>query len=122
MSALLTLNNGNDGRTYDAFLAEKVAFDRTFGFDVRDEWLSPIMRPGHEHFKPHQADIVKWAVRGGRRAIFAAFGLGKTLMQIETLRLTLDAHGRDAAGLILCPLGVRQEFRRDDNIDENERW
>ena len=28
MSALLTLNTGNDGRSYDAFLREKVAFDR----------------------------------------------------------------------------------------------
>jgi vacuolar-type H+-ATPase catalytic subunit A/Vma1 len=29
---------------------------------------------------------VRWAVRGGRRAIFAAFGLGKTVIQLETLR------------------------------------
>lgn len=40
MSAVLTLHNGNDGRPYDDFLREKVAFDRAFGFDVRDEWLN----------------------------------------------------------------------------------
>ena len=51
MSALLALNTGNDGRPYDEFLRDKVAFDRTYGFDVRDEWLSPIMRPGHPDFK-----------------------------------------------------------------------
>lgn len=124
MNALLTLNTGNDGRTYDAFLAEKVAFDRTFGFDVRDEWLSPIMRPGHPDFKPHQADIVKWAVRGGRRAIFARYGLGKSVMQLEVLRLIVE-HGpglggdRDAFGretrraLIVAPLGVRFDIIRD---------
>ena len=31
MSAVLTLHNGNDGRPYDDFLREKVAFDRAFG-------------------------------------------------------------------------------------------
>ena len=61
---------------------------------------------------PHQAAIVEWAVRGGRRAIFANFGLGKSIMQLETLRLTLAGHGH-GRGLIVCPLGVRQEFMRD---------
>lgn len=124
MNALLTLNTGNDGRPYDDFLAEKVAFDRTFGFDVRDEWLSPIMRPGHPDFKPHQADIVKWAVKGGRRAIFARYGLGKSIMQLEVLRLIVahgpaiggdrDAFGRETRrGLIVAPLGVRFDIIRD---------
>lgn len=36
-------------------------------------------------------------------------GLGKTLMQLETLRLTLAKAGGNA--LIVCPLGVRQEFK-----------
>ena len=30
--------------------------------------------------KPHQRDMVEFAVRGGRRGIFARFGLGKTVM------------------------------------------
>ncbi|WDH80176.1 DNA methyltransferase [Microbacterium esteraromaticum] len=136
MSALLTLNTGNDGTlAYDDFLREKVAFDRTFGFDVRDEWLSPIMRPGHEHFKPHQADIVKWAVKGGRRAIFARYGLGKSVMQLEILRLIVQ-HGpalggpRDAfgvetrRGLIVAPLGVRFDIIADgrDLLDTEVRF
>ena len=134
MSALLTLNTGNDGRTYDAFLAEKVAFDRTFGFDGRDEWLSPIMRPGHPDFKPHQADIVKWAVKGGRRAIFARYGLGKSVMQLEILRLIVE-HGPDGRrgvlgtvdvrrGLIVAPLGVRFDIIRDgrDLLDTEVRF
>lgn len=124
MSAVLTLHNGNDGRPYDAFLRDKVAFDRAFGFDVDDAWLSPIMRPGHPDYKPHQADIVKWAVKGGRRAIFARYGLGKSVMQLEVLRLIVE-HGpglggdRDAFGretrraLIVAPLGVRFDIIRD---------
>ena len=88
--------------TYDEFLREKVRFDRTFGFEPGP--VNPIL-------KGHQAQIVQWAVRGGRRAIFAAFGLGKSVMQLEVLRLILAEKGGRA--LIIAPLGVRQEFRRD---------
>ncbi len=89
---------------YDAFLREKVNFDRSFGFDVDESDINPILLP-------HQRAIVRWAVLGGRRAIFAAFGLGKSVMQLEVLRLVLGRQG--GSGLIVCPLGVRQEFVRD---------
>ncbi|WP_447727260.1 DNA methyltransferase [Sphingomonas koreensis] len=58
----------------------------------------------HPILKPHQADIVRWCVMGGRRAIFANFGLGKTLMQIEALRIIRDAEG--GLQLIVAPLNV----------------
>lgn len=116
MSTLLTLNTGNDGRPYDAFLQEKVAFDRTFGFDVDDADLSPIFQPDHPDFKPHQRDIVKWAVAGGRRAIFARYGLGKSVMQLEVLRLC-TTHRRSGSvngrGLLVAPLGVRFDIISD---------
>jgi hypothetical protein len=90
--------------SYEDFLKEKVNFSTTYGFDVDPSDINPIL-------KPHQAAIVRWAVQGGRRAIFAAFGLGKSVMQIEALRLVMAAKG--GSGLIVCPLGVRQEFKRD---------
>lgn len=62
----------------------------------------------HPFLKPHQQAAVRWAVAGGRRAIFAAFGLGKTVMQIEAVRQVLGLHG--GMGLIVAPLGVRHEF------------
>lgn len=95
--------------SHDAFLREKVAFDRSFGFAVHDDDLSPILLP-------HQRDIVRWAVLGGRRAIFAKFGLGKSIMQLETLRQVLTHPASTVAGgraLIIAPLGVRGEFIRD---------
>lgn len=93
--------------SYEEFLAEKVRFETSCGHDIDPAEVNPIL-------KPHQRDIVAWAVRGGRRAIFAAFGLGKSVMQLEILRLTLEQHNpHAAAGLIICPLGVRQEFKRD---------
>jgi DNA methylase len=89
---------------YEDFLKEKVNFDKSFGFEVDAAELSPVLLG-------HQRAIVQWAVKGGRRAIFAQFGTGKTLMQLEILRLILAHEGGRA--LIICPLGVRQEFARD---------
>lgn len=62
---------------------------------------------------PHQRDICEWAIRGGNRAIFAGFGLGKTLMQIQIAVSILGAH--EGSALIICPLGVKGEFVRDAN-------
>ena len=39
---------------------------------------------------PFQRDIVAWALRKGRCAIFADTGLGKTPMQVEWARLITD--------------------------------
>jgi hypothetical protein len=88
--------------TYADFLASKAPVARDEGFEVSD--VHPVL-------KPHQRAIVEWAVAGGRRAIFASFGLGKSLMQLEIMRLVLTKTG--GRGLIVCPLGVRQEFIRD---------
>ena len=90
--------------TYAEFLASKFHFSQACGFDVHPDDLSPIL-------KPHQRDLVRWAVRKGRAAIFAAFGLGKTLMQMEIQRLLFKQVG--GLHLIIAPLGVRQEFLRD---------
>lgn len=89
---------------YHDFLRGKIKLADFGGFEVEDSDINPIL-------KPHQRAIVKWAVRGGNRAMFAAFGLGKSVMQIETLRLVHERAGGKV--LIVCPLGVRQEFRRD---------
>ena len=61
--------------------------------------------------KPHQNVAVRWMVEGGRRALFAAFGLGKTRIQLRAVKTVIDLHG--GRGLIVIPLGVRQEFTRD---------
>lgn len=67
--------------------------------------------------KDHQRHIVRWAVEGGRRAIFAAFGLGKSIMQLLILQIILKkleaAEGFMPDALIVAPLGVRMEFMKD---------
>jgi DNA modification methylase len=91
-------------KDYDSFLRSKVKLAETWGFDVAESQLNPGL-------KPHARAIVRWLVTGGRRACFAAFGLHKTVIQLETVRLVLERVG--GRGLIVIPLGVRQEFRRD---------
>lgn len=95
---------GNLIENYESFLKAKVKLAEQFGFDAADDEVNPIL-------KPHQRDMVRWLVRMGRGACFAAFGLGKSVIQIESVRLTLASAG--GRGLIVIPLGVRQEFMRD---------
>ena len=90
---------------YLEFLDAKARLATSSGLNIDPAEVHPIL-------KPHQRDAVVWAVRGGRRAIFASFGLGKSLMQLEAERLVLAKLG-GGRGLIVCPLGVRQEFIRD---------
>lgn len=92
--------------SYRTFLEQKVRMAPSIGFHVDLDEINPLL-------KPHQKAIVQWAVRGGRRAIFAAFGLGKSVMQLEAMRLVLKGVGDSGRGLLVIPLGVRQEFTRD---------
>jgi DNA modification methylase len=91
-------------KSYQEFLASKAQLSRSCGFEISAEEVNPQL-------KPFNRDIVRWAIHGGRRAIFAAFGLHKTAMQLEIMRLL----GTKQSGprLIVAPLGVRQEFKRD---------
>jgi len=91
---------------YEEFVASKAEFAPKSGFDPGEE-ISDVLFS-------FQRDIVRWACKGGRRAIFAAFGLGKSLMQLELMRLIGKREG--GRQLIICPLGVRQEFRRDARL------
>ena len=89
---------------YRAFLEAKVKLAPRHGFDVAPDAFHPWL-------KPHQRAVCQWAVAGGRRAIFARFGLGKTAMQLEIARVMRARVG--GLALISCPLNVRQEFAHD---------
>jgi DNA modification methylase len=52
-----------------------------------------------------QSDIVKWALRRGRAALFEDCGLGKTFQQVEWIRQSAAG----ARGLIVAPLSVAQQ-------------
>lgn len=92
-------------KPYRQFLEDKILEVSNTGFKVDEALLHPSNLP-------HQRDLVLWAARGGCRAIFAQFGLGKTQIQLEIARLCLLHHPGHKA-LIICPLGVKQEFKKD---------
>ena len=90
--------------TYREFLEGKIDVAPLSGLDVGEDELNPVL-------KPHQRASVLWALRGGRRALFARFGLGKTVMQLEWCRLVQKHAGGKA--LIVLPLNVKREFVDD---------
>lgn len=89
---------------YIDFLRGKVRLAQNAGFNLELSEISPFI-------KLHNKLMVQWLVNGGRRACFASFGLHKTVTQLEVIRCNLLRTG--GRGLIICPLGVRQEFIRD---------
>ena len=89
---------------YLEFLKTKIEIAKDSGFKVPPETVNTGL-------KPHQRDAVIWALRGGRRALFESFGLGKTVQEIEFCHLAAGHEGGQA--LIVLPLGVKQEFTRD---------
>ena len=89
---------------YLEFLKTKIEIAPESGFEVDPGAVNKAL-------KPHQRDAVIWALKGGRRALFETFGLGKTIQEIEFCHLAADKQGGRA--LIVLPLGVKQEFTRD---------
>ena len=90
--------------TYKEFLESKIELAQDSGFIVDPAKVSNAL-------KPHQRDAVAWALKGGRRALFESFGLGKTVQEIEFCHLAAEHSGGRA--LIVLPLGVKQEFTHD---------
>ena len=89
---------------YYDFLKSKMAIAKDTGFEISPNDLNKALMP-------HQRDMVAWALRGGRRALFAKFGLGKTVMELEFCYQVIKKYGGQA--LIIMPLGVKQEFTHD---------
>jgi hypothetical protein len=70
--------------TYEELIAGRSSVRAFPGLDLGD---------APESLFPFQADLVRWALRRGRAAIFADTGLGKTRMELRRLRMPLFARG-----------------------------
>ncbi len=90
--------------TYVEFLENKIDVAPLSGIEIDESEVHPAL-------KPHQRAAVMWAVRGGRRGVFARFGLGKTVIQLEYCRIITEKLGGRA--LIVMPLNVKPEFISD---------
>lgn len=98
-------------KKYIEFLKTKIDIAPETGFDI-DMPLAEFN--DGTRLKPHQRDAIQWAIRGGRRALFESFGLGKSIQQLIICNEIIKAKGGGTGkALIVCPLGVRQEFVRD---------
>lgn len=95
-------------KKYIEFLKSKIEIAPETGFDID---IPLIEFKDGTILKPHQRDSIIWSIKGGRRALFQSFGLGKTIQQLIICNEILKVKGGKA--LIVCPLGVRQEFRND---------
>lgn len=96
--------------SYDEFLKTKHRRATSVGIDIEREAINPIL------FE-FQKDIVKWAVRKGRAAVFLDTGMGKTFIQLEWARLL----GQNT--LIIAPLSVaRQTVREARKIGMDVRY
>ena len=87
---------------YEAFIEKKRVEALDSGF-VQEDINAALF--------PFQRDIVKWALKRGRAAIFADTGLGKTAMQLEWAHHVNKHTGRPV--LIVAPLCVAQQTVRE---------
>jgi len=89
---------------YESFIQSKRATMPSSGFSVDRDALHPSLFD-------FQRDIVRWALRRGRAAIFAGTGLGKTRMQTEWAMHIHRLTGGDV--LMLAPLAVAAQTVRE---------
>lgn len=85
-------------REYEVFLKGKINYGQTSG--VKSHEVNSMLFP-------FQRDIVKWALKKGRAAIFADTGLGKTFMQIEWAKNVAKEAGGKV--IIFAPLSVNEQ-------------
>jgi len=88
--------------TYDEFLRQKEFVPRDAGFEPAN--LNGMLYP-------FQRDIVTWACRRGKAAIFADCGMGKTPMQLAWAEQVANKTG--GVVLILAPLAVSAQTVRE---------
>jgi len=86
--------------SYQEFLVKKAITAPPSGFEP----CAPL--PGA--IKPFQRDIVTWACRRGRAAIFAGTGLGKSIQELSWLRNVGEFTG--GRTLLFAPLAVAEQI------------
>lgn len=88
---------------YEDFLARKAIIDPPTGLAYIPALPDVLF--------PFQRDIVRWALKRGRAALFAGTGLGKSLMELSWAQAVNRATGKDV--LHLAPLAVSNQMARE---------
>lgn len=87
---------------YDAYVAGKIIEATPTGFECGD--LNPALFP-------YQRDIVRWAIRRGKAALFEYPGLGKSIQEWEFAKHTSAYTGMPA--VIFAPLAVAEQMHME---------
>jgi len=90
--------------TYQEFLKTKEDQIIRAGFEVGRDELNP-------HEFEYQKDIVQWALRKGKAAMFSDCGTGKSLMQLDFADQVCRRNGGNS--LIVAPLAVAEQTMRE---------
>ena len=90
--------------SYQKFLECKKIKHTQSGFEISRDKLSPMLFD-------YQKDLVLWALKIGRAALFTMTGTGKTLMQVEWAKQVQEKTGGNV--LILAPLAVSSQTIRE---------
>ncbi len=89
---------------YSEFLSRKAATIPCCGFSFEKENMNPSLFDW-------QKDIVCWALKKGKAALFENCGLGKTIQQLEWCDIV--ARHTDRPTLIIAPLAVSRQTRNE---------
>lgn len=93
---------------YQEFIQNKSQTANNYGFDVDPGSLNPMLFDW-------QKELVAWALKKGRGALFADCGLGKTPMQLEWAQRVVERENKPV--LILTPLAVSHQ-----TVTEGEKF
>jgi len=86
--------------SYQELLSRKKIVFESKGLEIDRNDIHPVLFD-------FQKDLVKWALKKGRSAIFADTGLGKTFMQLEWARLTGETT------IIIAPLSIAKQTEQE---------
>ncbi len=89
---------------YHSFLNDKLSVSDSSGFDIETDDINPMLFD-------FQKELVRWAVKQGRAALFCDCGLGKTPMQLEWAKQIVEKENKPV--LILTPLAVSAQTVRE---------
>lgn len=84
--------------SYELFVSKKLG-------EIESQGISATLKD--YGLFPHQSDLVNWALRRGRAAIFADTGLGKSRMQVAWADMIASETGKRV--IILAPLAVAEQ-------------
>lgn len=89
---------------YKDFLKTKEVQSINAGLDVKTDELN-------DSLFDFQKDIVVWALKKGRAAVFSDCGTGKTAMQLDFARIVCEQTGKKS--LIVAPLSVVKQTQKE---------